>query len=165
MKTVQVKELSLEAFAPFGSFAPMVNPKTIHIGEEPVEFFRDMAQLDLGGSTTASLSVCRVLKRPFVVDVSEFHNTCGEGILPLDADILIHVAPAGPEPELPVDAVEIFRVSRGTLVCLRLGVWHHAPFAVDASVANVLIILPERTYARDCQVYRIPEEKNIQIQA
>jgi len=163
MKTIRVKKLSLDAFSPFGSFTNMVNPNTIRIGEEPIEFFRDMAQLDLGASTIASLSVCRVLNRPLIVDVSEFHNACGEGILPLDADILIHVAPAGPEAELPVDRVEIFRVPRGTLVCLRPGVWHHAPFVLDASVANTLIILPERTYARDCHVFQIPEQKRLQI--
>jgi ureidoglycolate lyase len=165
MKSLNVKKLEVGAFAPYGSFASMINPNTIRIGEEPVEFFRDMAQLDLGGSTIASLSVCRVLKRPLVVDVSEFHNACGEGILPLDADILIHVAPASPEPELQPEGIEIFRVPKGTLVCLRPGVWHHAPFVVDASVANTLIILPERTYARDCHVFQIPEEKKIQIKA
>jgi ureidoglycolate lyase len=158
MRKEKIKELSQKAFAKYGSYANMINPDTVKMGAEPIEFYRDMARLDLGGRTIASFSVCRVCKRPPVVDVTEFHNYTGEGILPLDADACIHVAPATPTGEVPLDKIEIFRVPKGTFVALHPGVWHHAPFAHNTDVANVLIVLPERTYAQDCHVTEIEEK-------
>lgn len=163
MRKVKVKELSVKDFGVYGSFANMINPKTVKIGAEPCEFYRDMVKLDLGGKAIASFSTCRVTKRPNVVDVTEYHSSCGEGILPLDGDILIHVAPATPNGVTPFERMEIFHVPKGTLVSLNPGVWHHGPFTVDTETANVLIVLPERTYANDCQVVEIPKEKQVQI--
>lgn len=164
MRKVTIKELTRENFCVYGSFANMINPQTLLIGEKPIEFFRDMVLVDLAASTSAFLSVCRVEKRPLVVDVTEFHSYCGEGILPLDGDVLIHVGPAAPKGVMNLEQIEIFRVPKGTFVSLRPGVWHHAPFAYNSESVNVLIILPERTYANDCTVYEIPEEKRIEIE-
>ncbi|HUW20271.1 MAG TPA: ureidoglycolate lyase [Sedimentisphaerales bacterium] len=163
MRKEKVKELSQKSFARYGVYANMINPRAEKLGAEPIEFFRDMAQLDLGGRTLASFSTCRVCKRPPVVDVTEFHNYTGEGILPLDADALIHVAPATPTGEVPLKKIEIFRVPKGTFVSLHPGVWHHAPFADNTDVANVLIVLPERTYAQDCHVTEIAEKDRVEI--
>lgn len=163
MRKEKVRELSLESFGKYGVYANMINPQAEKLGAEPIEFFRDMARLDLGGRTIASFSTCRVRKRPPVVDVTEYHNYTGEGVLPLDADILIHVGPATPTGQVPLERIEIFRVPKGTFVSLHPGVWHHAPFAYKADVANVLIVLPERTYAQDCQVTEIAEKDRIEI--
>jgi ureidoglycolate lyase len=163
---VQVEELSREAFAPFGEFAALIDPDAVAIGKKPVWFYRDMVPLNLAGQGIASFSVCRVEKRPLVVDVTEYHTACGEGILPLDADVLIHVAPATPPGEVPHDRIRVFRVPRGTFVSLKAGVWHHAPFLYDAEAgaANVLIVLPERTYANDCIVEDLPAGKQVRIE-
>ncbi len=163
MAKLEIRELDREAFGVYGSYAGMVDPKAEVIGEEPVEFFRDMLLLDLGARSVAAFSTCRVLKRPPVVDVTEFHNHTAEGILPLDSDVLIHVAPAMATDAPPVNRMEIFRVPKGTMVTLRPGVWHHAPFAHGADVANVVIVLPERTYAVDCEVREIPEGERPEI--
>jgi ureidoglycolate lyase len=163
MRKEKIKELTPESFAKYGVYANMINPQTEKLGAEPIEFFRDMAQLDLGGRTLASFSTCRVCKRPPVVDVTEFHDYTGEGILPLDADACIHVAPATPTGEVPLDKIEIFRVPKGTFVALHPGVWHHAPFAHNTDVANVLIVLPERTYAQDCHVTEIEEKDRTEL--
>lgn len=163
MRKETIKELSLKSFAKFGSFANMINPQAEKLGAEPIEFFRDMVRLDLCCRTIASFSTCRVYKRPPVVDVTEFHNCSGEAILPLDADILIHVAPATAVGEVPLERIEIFRVPKGTFVSLHPGVWHHAPFAYNTDVANVLIVLPERTYAIDCYVTEIAEKDRVEI--
>ena len=162
MRNAKVCELSLEKFQPFGSFAPMINPDGAKLGAPPIEFYRDMLSLKVG-TPTASFSVCRVEKRPMVVDVTEFHSWCGEGILPLDGDILIHVGPATPKGEVPVEKIKIFRVPRGTMVTLNPGVWHHAPFAYKSAAVNVLIVLPERTYANDCIVEKISPIKQIKV--
>ncbi|MCK5328144.1 MAG: ureidoglycolate lyase [Candidatus Latescibacteria bacterium] len=60
--------------------------------------------------------------------------------------------------------MRVFRIPKGTMVVLRPGVWHHAPFVVNEPVANVLIILPERTYATDCTVVELEEKERIRIE-
>ena len=162
MNEAGIKKLSLDSFANYGTFRDMINPVTPAIGEKPVRFFRDMLQLELGMSTRASFSICNVEKRPLVVDTSEYHNYCGEGILPLDSDVLIHVAAATPD-ELDAETIEVFHVPMGTMVVLNIGVWHHAPFAYGADSAHVLIVLPERTYAKDCYMTELSGNHQVMI--
>ena len=165
MRTVKVEKLSVEAFLPFGLYANLIDPNTDKIGAPPIEFFRDMLLQDLGGASLASFSTCRVEKRDPVIDVTEYHSSCGEGMLPLDGDILIHVGPASPsDGTVPLDKVKVFKVPKGTMVVVRPGVWHHAPFVVNGDVANVLIVLPERTYANDCTVIELREADRITVE-
>lgn len=149
----------MEGFAPFGSYAQMINPSATKFGAPPIEFFRDMVQLELGQGAP-SFSVCRVEPRPLLIDITEYHSHTGEGILPLDADVLLHFATATGNGVVP-EAFRVFRVPCGTFVAIRPGVWHHAPFALAERAANVLIVLPERTYANDCVVLRL--EKPLEI--
>lgn len=162
-RKTKVKELTLADFNIYGSFANMINPQTPKLGVEPAEFYRDMVFLNLGQNNIASFSVCRVSKRPFIVDATEFHRNTEEGILPLDGDILMHVGLATPNGDVPIDRMEIFRVPKGTIVTLRPGVWHNAPFTYECDFVNVLIVLPERTYANDCYVFEIPNKDRIEI--
>ena len=162
MRKVQVQELSLENFQTYGAFTRLINPKNFKFGEPPIEFYRDMQELNLG-VTAASFSICKVHKRAMVLDKSEFHSRSGEGILPLDGDILIHCGPATRPGAFPSELIEIFRVPKLTLVSLKPGVWHHAPFAHKCDSVHVLIVLPERTYANDCTVLELTDEKKIEI--
>jgi ureidoglycolate lyase len=159
-----IQELSWENFRIYGSFSNMINPKAPRLGPEPIEFYRDMELLNLG-TNTAAFSVTRVSKRPQVIAKLEFHSHSGEGMLPLDGDVLIHVALATRNGEVPLDRIEVFRVPKGTLVTLRPGVWHHAPFVYGSDWVNVLVVLPERTYANDCFVHQIPAEERIEIES
>ena len=163
MREVQIKELSLEAFREYGYFTDMLSPSTYNFGEDPVKFYRDMVQQDLGNKSVVSFSICQVLPRPLEINISEYHSHCGQGILPLDNDVLIHVAPGAPNGELPLDNMEVFRVPKGTMVVLKPGVFHHAPWTLNNEVANTLIVLPNRTYANDCIVIEHKEEQKIKI--
>ena len=164
MRTVKVEALRVDRFLPYGFYAVMLNPTAEKLGTPPVEFYRDMLQQDLGGAGIASFSICRVARRPLIIDVAEYHTAVGEGILPLDRDILIHVAPATPpDGKVPLDRFRVFKVPRGTMVVLRPGVWHHAPFVTNGAVANVLIVLPERMYANDCHVFPLIGKERLRI--
>jgi len=165
MRTTKIKELTLEAFQPFGSYAQFINPAAEKLGPPPVEFFRDMLQQDLGPGGAASFSTCRVEKRAMVIDITEYHTHTAEGMLPLDNDVLIHVAPAtAADGRVPLDKIVVFRVPKGTMVVIRPGVWHHAPFTVNDAPANVLIVLPERIYANECAIFPLGENDRIQIE-
>ncbi len=83
MRSVKIEELTLESFKPFGTFVNMINPDTEAIGGKPVQFFRDMAPLMLvHPRSLPSFSICRVEKRPLVVDVTEMHSYTAEGNIP-----------------------------------------------------------------------------------
>ncbi len=167
MPSVKIEELSLEAFKPFGAFVNMINPDTEVIGDKPVQFFRDMCPLAIAHPRSLpSFSICRVEKRPLVIDVTECHSWTAEGNMPLDGDALIHVAPAAANGVVPMDRVRVFRVPRGTFVTVNAGVWHHAPFVADetATALNMLIVLPERTYANDCLVVELAKKDQITIE-
>jgi ureidoglycolate lyase len=164
MPRIKVKELTLEKFNRFGSFVSMINPDAVKIGAVPVEFFRDLIGQKLGRDTRVSFSTCRVTKRPFVVNELEFHTFCQEGLLQLDGDILLSLALATANGDLPWDRIEAFQVSKGTMVTLRPGVWHCGPYAYQADFVNVLIALPERTYANDCRVVSIPADQQSEIE-
>ena len=164
MKTIRAIDLSLERFIRYGRFANMLSPGSTKIGDIPSEFFRDVLSMKLGSATVASLSTCRVSPRPPVIDVLEYHNHCGEAMIPLDGDVLVQVAPATPDSKIPYDDIEVFIVPKGTIVVFEYGVWHHAPFACEKTSVSILSILPERTYANDAVVISIPEEKRIAIE-
>jgi ureidoglycolate lyase len=153
----------MESFAPYGVFAQIANPPEALAQKAPVTFTPDMALLNLGNTGIASFSVCRVEKRENVVDTVEMHRNTSEGILPLDGDAVIHVGKATPNGVVPFDELEAFIVPKGTFVALKRGVWHFAPFAWNCPVSNVLIVLPERTYAEDCLVVTMPEGKKVLI--
>ena len=163
-RKIKIESLGYEAFVPFGAYANLINPERDKLGDKPVEFFRDIAQLNTSSNNLLSYSTCRVEKRPYVIDVLEYHTKCAEGILPLDNDILVQVAPAThPDDEIPLNKLKVFYVPKGTVVIIKPGVWHWGPFTVNDNPANILINLPERTYANDCVVCNIDISAQIEI--
>lgn len=164
MKKISIQKLTLDNFKKYGSFSNLINPKTPRLGPEPIEFYRDIEQLNLGQTNIASFSVVRISKRPLVIQKLEFHSHSGEGVFPIDGDVLIHIALATRNGDVPLDRIEVFIVPKGTMVTIRPGVWHHAPFAFGCDYVNVLVVLPERTYVNDCFVSVIPEREQMGIE-
>lgn len=163
MRTIGFKKLSMEAFAPYGAFASIMEPKGCSIGQKPVEFYRDMVQQYLGGTNTVSYSSCVVEQREWVIENAEYHNNCCEAIICLDGDYLAHFAPACPVGEEPYENIEVFLIPKGTMVVTKPGVWHQAGFPYKCGEVHILCALPERTYANDCVVLSIPEDKRIKV--
>ncbi len=168
MRELRYRRLDPAAFAPYGSFAALIDPgaggrSAPRIGQPPIEFFRDVIQSGLGADTTISFGVCRVTRRPPVIDASEYHDGSCEALMPIDGDVLVHVAPAVPGDRFPAAQAEVFLVPRGTMVVLRPGVWHHGPFALGAERVSCLVALPERLYQRDCHGVEVPEQDRIRV--
>jgi len=168
MRELKYKALSTAAFGIYGSYAAMISPEknepgSIKIGAAPIEFFRDMLQSGLGSDCVVSFGVCRVARRPFVIDASEYHDTSCEAMMPIDGDVLVHVAPAVPDDRFPGELAEAFLVPKGTMVVTRPGVWHHGPFTLGAESVSCLIALPERLYQRDCHSVALEGENRISI--
>ena len=104
-----------------------------------------------------------VMDKPekMIVSEVEYHNTTGEGILPLDDDVVMHVAPPSKEP-VP-ELTEAFIVPKGTIVKSNTGGWHMGGLPIHQDQVHVLIVLPERIYKNDCTVVTYPEESQIEI--
>jgi len=151
----KIKPLSELSYNKYGLYQNFIFPEGQSFDNMHFSFYRDLVTAPCGGST--SFSVCLVKKRPLIVDVMEIHNHTYETILPLDGDILLQVIPASQNGVIPAEKTEVFMVPKGTMVILRSGVWHHAPFAYNCDAANILIVLPERTYANDCTVEELDE--------
>ena len=125
--------------------------------ERSNEFYPDLVQILGHGDLPVSASVARVAPCEPVVSFCEFHNHTGEGILPIDGDCVIYVAGAGRG--VDPDAIEAFRVPRGTFVSLLPGTVHGRQFACGDAPVHVLILLPERTYKNDCEFAVLKEEE------
>lgn len=158
MRKIQAKPLTKEAFAPYGSFTSIVKPEGFHMGD----FYNDQIKMHVSGEHNMALSPLVFHKAEhMIVDKAEYHNSTGEGIIVMDDDVVIYVAPASgdPVPEL----TEAFFVPKGTAVYLNLGVWHCGGYCLNLEEAHVLIILPERIYKNDCVVVDYAEEDQMEI--
>lgn len=158
MRKLEVKQLTAEAFKPYGTFATMLKPAE-HITGRTSGFFPERVIVNIGNPTSnLGVSVTMSEKSDVnVIEVMEYHTYTGEGILPLDGDIIVQVAIPFTNIKQAAELVECFYVPQGTVVTLNPGVWHCAPFAVDKDV-SVEILLPVRTYFNDCTIETIPEE-------
>jgi len=155
MRTIKAEPITIEKFAPFGSFCDMLNPTGLPLCGEIHKFYPDRITGTMVG--TMAFSPMTVKKNDMVVRQAEYHTSTWEGILPLNDDMIIHVSPAsGTYPV--VDETRAFIVPKGTLVKLNAAIWHLAPHPVNEDLLNVMIILPECTYAIDCPVVDLKEE-------
>lgn len=158
MKTIKAQPITVEKFQAYGSFTDLMNPEGYSLGD----FYQDRLLMHAAGDMQIAFSPLLVRKpERMIVSQAEFHNTTQEGILCLDDDVVIHVAPAGKEP-VP-ELTEAFLVPQGTMVCLKTGTWHLSAIPVHKELAHVLIVLPERIYNNDCIVVDYPEDKQVEI--
>ena len=158
MKQIKAKPITAENFKEFGSFTDLMNPDGYSLGD----FYQDRLKMHCSGKLqTAYYTPLIGRSEKIIVSSAEYHNYTQEGVLCLDDDVVIHVAPAGKEavPEL----TEAFLVPQGTMVLLGTGVWHLSAIPVHKELAHVLIVLPERTYFNDCVVVDYPEDKWVEI--
>jgi len=157
MRKIKAQKLTKEAFAPFGSYYNLTKPEGPHLGS----FYHDPVRNPVSGSIPMAFSSL-VTEKPdkMIIDSAEYHNTTGEVILPLDGDVIVHVAPPSKDP-VP-EETKAFTVPCGTVVRLHVGVWHLAPFSLEGTT-HVMICLPERTYFNDCTVVNYKEEEKIEV--
>ncbi len=160
MKIIKAQALTKEAFAEFGEYYDMVNPKGYPLTGEIHKFFPD--RITAYHSAQVGFSPI-VVKKPdsMLITQAEYHTTTSELIMPLSGDIVIHVAPPSAGKPIP-DYTKAFIVPKNTLVKLNACVWHLAPLPVNKDEVTSLIILPECTYINDCTVVDLaPEDKFI----
>ncbi len=161
MKTIKVETLTHEAFAPFGQFYEMGNPDGHPLCGEIHRFFPDRLVAD----STHRVGYSPILvKKPekMVITQQEYHTTTWEMILPLNDDMILHVAPASAGTPV-THLVKAFLVPKNTLIKMNAAIWHLAPLPANAEELTAMIILPECTYANDCTVVDLKPEEQFEI--
>lgn len=160
MRTIKAKPITVEAFAPYGSFIKGLEPSGHHMGD----FYNDQVVFPVSGVMPLGFSLLIQHKRDRnIVTGAEYHNTTGEGMVFLDDDAVIHVAPASAEPAPQL--TEAFIVPKGTMVAIKTGVWHMGAVPLHKEELHMLIILPERVYVNDCTVAEYDEQDYVEIAA
>lgn len=161
MRTVQAEPITVEAFAPFGQFYTMTAPVGYALCGELHRFFPDRINAD--SSHRVGYSPILVKKpEKMVITAQEYHTTTWEMIMPLNDDMILHVAPASAG--IPVTHLaKAFIVPKNTLVKMNAAIWHLAPLPAKADELAAMIVLPECTYANDCTVVDLKPEEQFEI--
>ena len=161
MKTIKAQPITREDFAPFGEFYNMAQPDGYALVGAIHKFFPDRMTTTCGGRLAFSPLVVNKPHR-MIITQQEYHTTTEELILPLDDDMIIHVAPASAG-NVITDYVKAFIVPKNTLVKLKAAIWHLAPLPTNKEQLTALIILPECTYANDCPVVDLSADEQFEI--
>ena len=162
MRIVKAEAITNENFAPFGQFYTMDAPKGYALCGELHRFFPDRMVADSNHRVGYSPIL---VKKPekMIITQQEYHTTTWEMLMPLDDDMIVHVAPASAG--TPVgDLAKAFLVPKNTLVKMNAAIWHLAPLPATKDELAAMIILPECTYANDCTVVDLPEDQIFQIE-
>ena len=161
MRQIKVETLTHEAFTPFGQFYTMDQPQGYALCGELHQFFPDRLVAD----STHRVGYSPILvKKPekMVITQQEYHTTTWEMILPMNDDMILHVAPASAGTPVTQQA-KAFLVPKHTLVKMNAAIWHLAPLPANTEELAAIIILPECTYANDCTVVDLKPEEQFEI--
>lgn len=93
--------------------------------------------------------ICKKTEK-MLVTVVEYHDYTPESMIPLDDDVILHVAPASKG--LVPEQTKVFIVPKGTRTKINAGVWYMGMLPVYNDEEHILIVLPDRIYNNDCKV-------------
>ena len=161
MRQIKILPLTYEEFAPFGQFYKMAQPEGYALCGEIHQFFPDRLVADSSHRVGYSPIVVKKSEKMLITQ-QEYHTTTWEMILPLDDDMILHVAPASAGTPV-THLAKAFLVPKHTLVKMNAAIWHLAPLPANKDALTAMIILPECTYANDCTVVDLTPEQQFEI--
>ena len=161
MKTIKVQPLTKQDFAIYGAYYKMDDPQGHSLNGELHRFFPDRLTAYHDGQVAFSPIL---VKKPekMIITQQEYHTTTWEMIMPLNDDMILHVAPASAGTPV-TEYAQAFIVPKNTLVKLNAAIWHLAPLPANENQLAAMIILPECTYANDCTVVDLTPDQQFEI--
>ncbi|MDR0641839.1 MAG: hypothetical protein LBG07_05190 [Treponema sp.] len=164
MKTIKAQQLSDAAFRQYGTFQNLLDNRELAAASiNKKGFFADLVTLNFGTSTLPSVSVCHVEREEKnIIEFVEAHRYTCEGLLPLDAGVIIYVGKLI-RGELRAETIEAFLVPRGTFVKLEPLILHGRQFVNETSEAHILCMLPQRTFNNDMIAKFLEEQEKLEI--
>ena len=162
MRVIKTQPLTKKDFAPYGEYYSMVKPDGYALCGELHSFYPDRVLSSQCGNVGFSPIA---VKKPAQMKITqvEYHTTTNELIIPLNDDMIIHVAQPSAGKPIP-DQTKAFIVPKGTIVKMNACVWHLAPLPRRKDVLNAMIVLPECTYMNDCIVVDLKEDEQFIIE-
>ncbi len=162
MKTIKVEKLTKEAYAPYGEFYQMDAPDGHALCGAIHRFYPDRVTAYQGAQVGFSAITVKKPEKMLISQI-EYHTTTSELIMPLNDDMILHVAQ--PSAGAPItDQTKAFLVPKHTLIKMNACVWHLAPLPASANELSALIILPECTYMNDCKVVDLKADEQFVIE-
>ena len=162
MKTIKVQPLTKQDFAIYGAYYKMDDPQGHSLNGELHRFFPDRLTAYHDGQVAFSPIL---VKKPekMLINSIEYHTTTCEIIMPLNDDMILHVAE--PSAGTPItDKTKAFLVPKNTLIKMNACVWHLAPLPANKDELCAMIVLPECTYMNDCIVVNLTEDQQFIIE-
>ena len=149
MKTIKVKKLTKEAFAPYGEVLTIEGREA---GGNPAShlWYPQVVVID----NPTSINLMKVIPHEFVLKDFEAHDHTTENLLAMDGDLNLGMSPAG---DLMPYNVQDFYIPAGFGISLKPSVWHAVPFAVGKEVMSACIF-KNNTSHDDIYFASIPEE-------
>lgn len=155
---LKVRELTAEAFAPYGRVI-QAPPRPGDASGPGWTWWAETVLLS-GDGRPWGVGYLALEPTEHRFDWAERHMRTLEAIVPTGGDAFVYVGPAEhlDEPRrLPeFDRFEMFRVPAGAGVVMDRGVWHGAPFAADGPTGAIVLIL-EGTGRTDVTMVRFPD--------
>ena len=161
MRTIKAEPVTNESFAPFGQFYTMGEPSGYALCGELHKFFPDRITADSNHRIGFSPITVKKPDR-MIITQQEYHTTTWEMIMPLNDDMILHVAPASGG-KVVSELAKAFIVPKNTLVKINTAIWHLAPLPFEKESLTAMIILPECTYANDCTVVDLKADEQFEI--
>ena len=163
MHKIKAQALSEAAFRKYGTFQNLLDDASMANNSiRPAGFFPDLLTLNLGKDTLPSVCLCSIKKQDKrIISFLEAHGKTCEGLLPIDADVIIYVGkPARSPADYAVTDCESFIIPKGTFVKLNPLILHGTQFTVNTDEAHILCLLPERTFHNDMLAKRIENDED-----
>lgn len=161
MKQIKAEKLTIEAFAQFGEFYSFSEPDGYSLNGALHKYYPDRVLDTVIGNV--GFSPIHVAKpERYIITQQEYHTTTAEILLPLNDDMILHVAPrtAG---TVANEYAKAFIVPKFTMVKMYAGVWHLCALPINEDVLQAVVVLPECTYANDCTVVDLTEDQQFEI--
>ncbi len=162
MRQIKAQPLTREAFRKYGTFQNLLDDADMAKASfNPAGFFPDLIDLNFGTTTIPSVCCCSVTKREKnVIAFMEFHQYTCEGLLAIDADVIIYCG-APRRGVMHSEDLEAFILPKGTMLKYNPMVIHGGQFPINTDAAHLLCLLPQRTFYNDCVVKRIENEDDM----
>lgn len=138
MREVKAVKINAADFAPYGTFCSMTEPEGYSLEGEIHKFYPDRISGTCVG--TMAFSPIEVRKDERIVKMAEYHTTTWEGIVALDDDMLIHVAPASGGTPVP-EFAKAFLVPKGCMVKINAAIWHLCPLFSMLCICGVALMV------------------------
>lgn len=162
MRTIKAQPLTKKAFAPYGEYYTITKPDGYPLCGEIHKFFPDRVTAYQNGNVGFSSILVKKPETMLIKQV-EYHTTTCELIMPLNDDMILHVAQPSAGKPIPEQTVA-FIVPKNTIIKMNACIWHLAPLPKKKDELCALIVLPECTYINDCTVVDLKEDEQFVIE-